>query len=88
MREIPLGIGEVAPIKRVDINNAVKDDQGNSVFNFWNGQTLILPVKSNPSTGYTWSVESFDGDCVKNETEGSGYAAKSPGRQRYGAGGT
>lgn len=36
-RPIPLRIGEVAPIKRVDAYNTVKDDQGNSVFNFWNG---------------------------------------------------
>jgi len=36
-RTIPIAIGEVAPIKRVDAYNTVKDDQGNSVFNFWKG---------------------------------------------------
>ena len=85
------GIGAVLVILTTcSPRNEVKidDESNNGQVELQTGQTLVVSLQSNPSTGYTWEVAEVDDTLLQSQGEAEYKAGKSGGEQLVGAGGT
>ncbi len=67
------------------ISNEIRltaSDNGNNI-TLYKGQTLIITLEANPTTGYTWEVEDVDTNIIRQV----GEIEFQPGSSAVGAGG-
>lgn len=85
------GIGAVLLILTTcSPRNEVKidDESNNGQVELQTGQTLVVSLESNPTTGYTWEVAEVDDTLLQSEGEAEYKESKTGGEQLVGAGGT
>ena len=85
------GIGAVLVILTTcSPRNEVKIDEesNNGQVELQTGQTLVVSLKSNPTTGYAWEVAEVDETLLQSQGEAEYKESKTSGEQLVGAGGT
>ena len=66
----------------------IDEESNNGQVELQTGQTLVVSLQSNPSTGYTWEVAEVDDTLLQSQGEAEYKASKAGGEQLVGAGGT